>query len=1040
MNSTTVNDYQLPAASPCFPAGHTASTATGRDVVYSFTAPSAGQYSFRAWQYVSTGTSNVVAYVASTCEAATPGTPVTVNTCLGAANIQSSTGGEEVNCITLSAGQQVFFYIDESTPGAGGTFYALVEACGTMETEPNNTPAQAGPLACGIQGQVNPATEADFYSLGTPATGSRIFAMADASTAGPSADIDLRVNSATDTIEYDDLDSDIEYGVSGFDPIIAGTMATGVPLFLQVDRFGAAPTGNAIPYRLYSVVQPTSASATPETEPNDTLAGATHAVNNYFSGALAGPAPSTDVDLYAFNATAGDLIMAILDGDPTRSNTPVDARLQLLDSSGATLVDVDGSGSTVSLDNANPPGLFETVPTFPSEGLLFRANTTGLFYVRVVSAVTGATGVGDYLLSITKNCAIGGGLPPCSLTCPANITVSNDPNQCGAIVNYPAPTTSGSCVTVTCVPASGSFFPKGTTTVTCTEGSGASCSFTVTVNDTQPPTITCSPNILVEPDPGMNSAVVNYGSPVASDNCPGVTASYSIPSGSTFPLGTTTVTGTATDAVGNTATCSFTVTVQRRQLSINDVTVMEGDSGSVNAVFTVSMSPASSASTVTVDFVTSNGSATQPGDYSAVNGTLTFAPGQTTRTIIVPVNGDTIPEPSETFFVNLNNPTNADIADDQGQGTIVDNDASGNFQFGAATVTANEGDGHATVTITRTGDTSGGATVRYETSDGTALQKSDYIFGAGVVQFGPGDTSKTVNILLVDDVYVEGSETFNVNLSSPSGNFVLSSPSTVTVTITDNDSSPPTTNPIDDPQFFVRQQYLDFLNREPDPGGLAFWSGKITSCGADPVCINRERVSVSAAFFTSPEFQGTGGTVIRMYKAAFDGQAGQRPTYLEFMRDRGRLIVGPQLAATKLALANDFVTRPEFVAAFPAFFTPAQYVDGLNANTGNSLTPAERDALVNGMIGGTETRATVLIKVADNAAFAQQQNNPAFVLMEYFGYLRRDIDTGGFLFWLSVLNSTGNPSGMVCAFINSGEYQDRFSPIRTHTDSVCAGL
>jgi len=475
-------------------------------------------------------------------------------------------------------------------------------------------------------------------------------------------------------------------------------------------------------------------------------------------------------------------------------------------------------------------------------------------------------------------------------------------------------------------------------------------------------------------------------------------------------------------------------------LTINDVTVTEGDSGSVNVLFTVTLTPTSATQTVTVDFFTSNGTATEPSDYSFINGTLTFAPGQSTRTIAVPIIVYNEPEPTETFFVNLINPTNAVIADAQGVGTIVDNDATGNFQFGAGTATASEGAGGVDVTVTRTGDTSGAASVRYETSDGTARQKSDYIFGAGIVQFGPGEISKTIRILFVDDVYVEGSETFTINLSNPSGNFVIGSPSFTTVTISDNDSSPPTTNPIDDAQFFTRQQYLDFLNREPDAGGLAFWSGKITICGADAVCINRARVTVSAAFFTSPEFQGTGGTVIRMYKAAFDGQAGQRPTYLEFMRDRSRLIVGPQLAATKQALADEFVTRPEFISAFPAFLTPAQYVDGLNANTGNSLTQAERDALVNGLVNGTETRSTVLLKVADNALFAQRQNNAAFVLMEYFGYLRRDIDTGGFLFWLTVLNSTGNPNGMVCAFITSQEYQDRFSPIRTRNDSVCAGL
>src|SRR6266536_4010095 len=199
--------------------------------------------------------------LADTCPAANPGTPVPVS-CSTAANFQSSTGGEELNCVALTAGQQVFFFIDEATFGAGGSFYALVEECGPMETEPHTTPATANPLACGIQGQVNPATEADFYSIGTPAAGSRLFAMVDTSTAGPSADVDLRVNTATDTIEYDDLDADVEFGVSGFSPIISGTIATGAALFYQVDRFGAAPTGNAFPYRLYSVVQPSRATAT----------------------------------------------------------------------------------------------------------------------------------------------------------------------------------------------------------------------------------------------------------------------------------------------------------------------------------------------------------------------------------------------------------------------------------------------------------------------------------------------------------------------------------------------------------------------------------------------------------------------------------------------------------------------------------------------------------------------------------------------------------------------------------------------------------
>jgi hypothetical protein len=155
----------------------------------------------------------------------------------------------------------------------------------------------------------------------------------------------------------------------------------------------------------------------------------------------------------------------------------------------------------------------------------------------------------------------GTGVAP-RIVCPANITVSNAPNQCGAVVNYPAPTSIGAAGIITCSPASGSFFPKGTTPITCTSASGASCTFTVTVNDTQPPSITCPANLTVSTDPGKCGAVVNYPAPTASDNCPAVVTNCSPAPGSFLPPGTTIITCTATDAVGNTATCSFTVTVK----------------------------------------------------------------------------------------------------------------------------------------------------------------------------------------------------------------------------------------------------------------------------------------------------------------------------------------------------------------------------------------------------------------------------------------------------------------------------------------------
>ena len=153
----------------------------------------------------------------------------------------------------------------------------------------------------------------------------------------------------------------------------------------------------------------------------------------------------------------------------------------------------------------------------------------------------------------------------CAITCPSNQTQSNDPNQCGAVVNYPGPTTTSGCSVPTCLPASGAFFPVGTTTVTCTTPEGPSCSFTVTVIDTQPPTVNCPTVPPVPATQGECQAPVTY---VASttDNCPGVNPVICTPaSGSQFPVGTTTVTCNATDAAGNPGSCMFTVTVVDEQ-------------------------------------------------------------------------------------------------------------------------------------------------------------------------------------------------------------------------------------------------------------------------------------------------------------------------------------------------------------------------------------------------------------------------------------------------------------------------------------------
>jgi hypothetical protein len=409
-----VNDYQL-ANAACFPALHTNSTASGRDLVYSFTAPSAANYSFRTTTYVpgqeSGGLSNLVVYLAGSCPAATPGTPVTV-TCTEAGNASSSSSGtlaEEITCEPLAENQQVFFFVDEHTAAAGGTFQVLAEQCGSVESEANGTPETADPFACGIQGGVNPATDADFFSLGTPSQGSRVFAAVDSSTGVASGDTDLRLNTTLDTVEWDDSNNDLLLG--GGAGNIAGAVAGGSALFLQVDLFGGTPTNTSVPYRLYAVVQPSSGSAIAESEPNDSTGNPDDGLANYFSGTLAGPSPSTDVDVYRFAATEGDLIFVSLDGDPLRDATPLNARLDLFDDPFHVLSTVNDSGGS-SNTTSGAGSLTATTPFSPGEAIVTRAPFTGEYYVMVQAGSTSITSAaGDYLLSISLNCQIGGGVP-----------------------------------------------------------------------------------------------------------------------------------------------------------------------------------------------------------------------------------------------------------------------------------------------------------------------------------------------------------------------------------------------------------------------------------------------------------------------------------------------------------------------------------------------------------------------------------------------------------------------------------------------------
>jgi hypothetical protein len=477
------------------------------------------------------------------------------------------------------------------------------------------------------------------------------------------------------------------------------------------------------------------------------------------------------------------------------------------------------------------------------------------------------------------------------------------------------------------------------------------------------------------------------------------------------------------------------------------VTVTEGNAGTTAATFNVTLS-AASGQTVTVNYATADGTASGGSDYAAGAGSLSFAPGEISKSVTVNVNGDTSNEPTEAFFVNLSGASNATLADGEGLGTITNDDTS-LFQFSQAAFTAGEGENFVTVTVTRMGDTSAAQQVSYATSDGSATARKDYTSAFGTLSFAAGETSKTFAVLLTDDAFQEGAETVNLTLSNPSGVASLGSQSTATVQITDNDTPPSLTNPIDQSDFFVRQHYHDFLNREPDASGFAFWQNEIESCGANAQCREVKRINVSAAFFLSIEFQGTGGFVYRTWTAAFGPTrvgATVPLTLQEFLPDAQQVgsgvVIGQAgaealLESNKQAYLLQFVQRSAFTAQYPNSMTPAQFVDALNANTGNSLTTQQRNDLVAQLTANntTQGRADVLRQVVENAAFQARERNRHFVLMQNFGYLRRnpndspDSNFDGYNFWLTKLNSFNGDyiaAEMVKAFITSTEYRQRF--------------
>lgn len=269
--------------------------------------------------------------------------------------------------------------------------------------------------------------------------------------------------------------------------------------------------------------------------------------------------------------------------------------------------------------------------------------------------------------------------------------------------------------------------------------------------------------------------------------------------------------------------------------------------------------------------------------------------------------------------------------------------------------------------------------------------------------------------------------------------------------------------PHDQSAFFVAQNYLDFLNRQPDQSGWDFWTNQINSCGTDEQCLEARQIGVSASFFLSIEYQNNGFLVERLYKIAYgdrDGNSAWGGThelsapvvrFNEFLQGTQRIgqdvvVLQPgwedALANNKQAYAGELVQTSRFIAAFPTTMSPADFVDKLNQNGGNVLSPSERATAI-GLFGGSvdssnaAARAQAMLQIAEDPDLVKAEFNRAFVMAEYFGYLRRnpndapDTDYTGYDFWLTKLNQFhGNylESEMVKAFTTSTEYQQRFGP------------
>jgi lysyl endopeptidase len=369
----------------------------------------------------------------------------------------------------------------------------------------------------------------------------------------------------------------------------------------------------------------------------------------------------------------------------------------------------------------------------------------------------------------------------------------------------------------------------------------------------------------------------------------------------------------------------------------------------------------------------------------------------------------------------------------------------------SATYSINEGDaaGFLTVTVNRTGGSTSAISVDFLTSDasgllpcqtngnGMASDRCDYARIVGTLRFASGEMTKSIQIPLINDAYMEPAETFSILLRNAQGASLGTS--LANVTITDNDVQPATQNPIDNQAFFIRQQYIDFLGRVAEDSGFSFWNSRMTNCPAGQIC---DRIDTSMRFFQSDEFQARGFYIYRLYDAVL----GRLPLYAEFVPDVARLN-GPQTVEEqrlgKDAYLLDLINKTEFRNIYGQYLSangliatnPTGFVDALCARAG--ITPASRQTLINNLAAGTRTPAQTIedfILTPELSNVGTLFYDRGFITMQYFGYLRRDPETAGFNFWVGQLIGANAPHRgdyrfMVGGFLQADEYRFRYALI-----------